>query len=216
MRWRRAHGRTPDVVLVHGFEGMAAKDCRELAPLADRLRRTARREVCVVGYYAGDTHADATLPGDPATTDTPLDDLGSRLAAHLTATHTAPVDLVGHSMGGLVIQAALHRLPAGTVRRVVTLGTPFAGLPSAIGCAARQCLEMQPGSAWLAASRARGWRVDLAIGSECDHDVPISSSLQVDALQRVWVPAKRGVDHGALVTDPALARLVARALAGSS
>lgn len=209
MRWRGA----PDVVLVHGFEGMAAKDCRELAPLANRLRRSARRCVTVVGFYAGDTHADVTLPGEPATTDTSLDDIGARLAAHLTATHTEPVDLVGHSMGGLVIQAALQRLPAGSVRRVVALGTPFAGLPSAIGCDVQQCVEMQPGSAWLAASRTHGWRVDLAIGSECDHDVPISSSLQVDALQRVWVPAQRKIDHGALVTDAALARLVAQALA---
>ena len=210
MRWRGA----PDVVLVHGFEGMAAKDCRELAPLAHRLRRSARRCVTVVGFYAGDTHADVTLPGEPATTDTSLDDIGARLAAHLTTrVPTAPVDLVGHSMGGLVIQAALQRLPAGSVRRVVALGTPFAGLPSAIGCDVQQCLQMQPGSPWLAASRAQGWRVDLAIGSECDHDVPISSSLQVDAPQRVWVPAKRNLDHGALVTDAALARLVARALA---
>lgn len=210
MRWRSA----PDVVLVHGFEGMAAKDCRELAPLARHLRRAARRTVTVVGYYVGDTHADALLPGEPATTNTSIDEIGARLARYVCEAHgTAPVDLVGHSMGGLVVQAALQRLPAAAVRRVVTLGTPFAGLPSAIGCDVRQCLEMQPGSAWLQASRAAGWRVDLAIGSECDHDVPISSSLQVDATNRVWVPATRGIDHGTLVTDEALARLVARSLA---
>ena len=210
MRWWAA----PDVVLVHGFEGTAAKDCRELAPLAERLRRAARRDVTVVGFYAGDTHADATLPGTPATTDTSLDELGERLAQHVTGTHQGQaVDLVGHSMGGLVIQAALHRLAADAVRRVVVLGTPFAGLPSANGCEVQQCVEMQPGSAWLAVSRARGWRVDLAIGSECDQDVPISSALFVDAPERVWVPARRAIDHGALVTDPRLARLVARALA---
>jgi pimeloyl-ACP methyl ester carboxylesterase len=208
MRWRAA----PDVVLVHGFEGLAAKDCRELAPLAQHLRRSARRTVTVVGYYAGDTHADTTLPGEPATTDTSLDELGDRLARHITAAHAAPVDIVGHSMGGLVIQAALTRLPAAAVRRIVTLGAPFAGLPSAIGCDVQQCLEMQPGSAWLAASRAQGWRVDLAIGSEADRDVPISSSLFVDAPHRVWVPEARNIDHGALVTDAKIARLVAQSL----
>lgn len=207
MRWRRA----PDVVLVHGFEGMAAKDCRELAPLAHHLRRTARRQVTVVGYYTGDTHADAALPGEPATTETSIDELGQRLAQHLTAS-PGPVDLVGHSMGGLVVQAALTVLPDATVRRVVALGTPFAGLPSAVGCDVRQCVEMQPGSAWLAASRARGWRVDLAVGSEADQDVPVSSALSVDAPHRVWVPAARAVDHGALVTDRRIARLVDHAL----
>jgi pimeloyl-ACP methyl ester carboxylesterase len=209
MRWRGA----PDVVLVHGFEGMAAKDCNELAPLAARLRRAARRCVTVVGFYGGDTHADATLPGEPATTNTSLDEIGDRLAHHVREQHPhAPVDLVGHSMGGLVIQAALQQLPAEAVRRVVTLGTPFAGLPSAVGCDVRQCLEMQPGCSWLVTSRARGWRVDLAIGSESDHDVPISSSLSVDAVHRVWVPAARGIDHGMLVTDPALVKLVAATL----
>jgi pimeloyl-ACP methyl ester carboxylesterase len=207
VRWRPA----PDVVLVHGFEGMAAKDCRELAPLAQHLRRTARRRVTVVGYYGGDVHADAMLPGPPATTDTSIDELGQRLAAFLDEA-TSPVDLVGHSMGGLVVQAALPQLSATAARRIVALGTPFGGLPSAIGCDVRQCVEMQPGSAWLAASQARGWRVDLAVGSEADQDVPISSSLRVDAPHRVWVPAARGVDHGALVTDGRIARLVDHAL----
>lgn len=37
------------------------------------------------------------------------------------------VHLVGHSLGGLVIRALLHRHPEGRIARVVTLGSPHRG-----------------------------------------------------------------------------------------
>jgi hypothetical protein len=40
---------------------------------------------------------------------------------------TGKVDLVGHSMGGLVITGYLERTSGGRVRKVATLGTPFKG-----------------------------------------------------------------------------------------
>jgi pimeloyl-ACP methyl ester carboxylesterase len=199
--------------LVHGFDGNGAKDCRELAPLASALRVAARREVVVVGYYAGDTGADVMLPGRGATTDTSIDEVGARLAAYLRAEHgRAPVDLVGHSMGGLVVQAALTGVPADAVRRIVAVGTPFGGLPTAVGCDAAQCVEMRPGSAWLRTLGTRGLRVDLAIGSEADADVPADSALAVEATRALRVPRDRMVDHGRLVLDPAVTKRIVRAL----
>ncbi len=58
---------------------------------------------------------------------------GERLFARIAAIHDetgAPVTLVGVSLGGIMARIAAHRHPA-TVRAVVTICSPFAGLPSA-------------------------------------------------------------------------------------
>jgi pimeloyl-ACP methyl ester carboxylesterase len=47
----------------------------------------------------------------------------------------APLHLVGHSMGGLVIMAMMHACPHIDVRRVVLIGTPYADSAAARGMA---------------------------------------------------------------------------------
>ena len=66
------------------------------------------------------------------------------------------VDVVGHSMGGLVATYALKRLDSRRrIRRVVTLGTPHRGTPLALagalvfGAFSRAIWQMLPGSAFL-------------------------------------------------------------------
>jgi triacylglycerol lipase len=70
------------------------------------------------------------------------------------------VDLVGHSMGGLVIRAYLSQnLDEAKVRRVVTLGCPHSGSKLAVfapGVAAR---EMVPGSSFLESLNGSGLQV---------------------------------------------------------
>jgi pimeloyl-ACP methyl ester carboxylesterase len=197
------------VLAVHGFEGTAAKDCGEFAALAARLPGRLR----TVGYYTGDIHADVMLPGHPATTNTSIDELGERLAGLIQDRYAGrPVDLVGHSMGGLIAQAALAHLPPAAVRRIVMLGTPFAGLPSAVGCGATQCLELVPGSDYLARAAERGFRADLCVGSEADEAVPISSALAASCAESLRVPAAAGVHHGDLITSPVVLSRVVEAL----
>jgi pimeloyl-ACP methyl ester carboxylesterase len=68
-----------------------------------------------------------------------------------------PVDLVGHSMGGLIIRYALQQVevgnpafpPAVRVHLAVTFAAPFDG--ANLGCKDTQCLEMAPGSGFLTA-----------------------------------------------------------------
>ena len=105
-------------------------------------------------------------------------------------------------MGGLVITAALQQVPAEIVHRVVMLGVPFAGLPSAAGADVAQCREMTPGSVWLAAAAAAGWRADLVIASEADEAVPVSSALAAGVGRSVLLPASLRVHHGDLVKHP--------------
>jgi pimeloyl-ACP methyl ester carboxylesterase len=66
-------------------------------------------------------------------------------------------DLVGHSMGGLVVRSYLAANYAkARVRRIVTLGSPHAGSKLAVFAAGAAAKEMRPGSHFLEAlSRAR-------------------------------------------------------------
>jgi pimeloyl-ACP methyl ester carboxylesterase len=51
-----------------------------------------------------------------------------------------PVDLVGHSLGGLLVMEAIRRVSAGAVRRVVLLAAPLRGSASA-----RRLMSLSPG-----------------------------------------------------------------------
>jgi triacylglycerol esterase/lipase EstA (alpha/beta hydrolase family) len=65
-------------------------------------------------------------------------------------TDSTQVDLVGQSMGGLVIRSYLAESSArGKVRRVVTLGSPHAGTKLAVFGLGKAAREMLPGSAFL-------------------------------------------------------------------
>jgi pimeloyl-ACP methyl ester carboxylesterase len=129
-----------------------------------------------VGFYAWDTPdtgCDVNLgdtdgkPATPAkgTRNTSIKELGRRLAWNIHNVYSSKgksVDLVGHSMGGLIIRAALagyqlHRHEREWpdvlyVEDVVTLGTPHEGTTDAVslGCRVvertRQCKEMVPGA----------------------------------------------------------------------
>jgi pimeloyl-ACP methyl ester carboxylesterase len=57
---------------------------------------------------------------------------GAALAAHIRALGARHVSIVAHSMGGLLIRAALRHHGMERVRRVVTLGTPHQGTLAAV------------------------------------------------------------------------------------
>ena len=55
-----------------------------------------------------------------------IESLGAELASELKRVN-APINLVGYSMGGLVVREALRQTPALKVRRVVLLNSPNYG-----------------------------------------------------------------------------------------
>ncbi|WP_460958313.1 esterase/lipase family protein [Parasphingorhabdus pacifica] len=98
-----------------------------------------------IGYYAGDRNCknlkdfNGDGEGADATTGTRIKHIAADLAHYIDRTGTAaePVDIVAHSMGGLVTRVALigsahgwEGFPAGGlhVDDVVTLGTPHQGV----------------------------------------------------------------------------------------
>src|SRR5712692_1951918 len=64
-----------------------------------------------------------------------LDYNADRLASLCREHGTKTLHLVGHSLGGLLILAALHRNKDLKARRVVLIGSPYAGITAAVALA---------------------------------------------------------------------------------
>jgi pimeloyl-ACP methyl ester carboxylesterase len=87
---------------------------------------------------------------------TSLESLGADLSAELKRIDV-PVNLVGYSMGGLVVREALRQAPGLKVRRVALLNSPHYGSASAMFVPLSACREMRPGSAFLKRLNAAAW-----------------------------------------------------------
>lgn len=106
------------ILRLHGFGATS----HGLIPLARHLERNTRRPVIRIGLSPG------------------ISDLRTsarEACAALKELASAPdfeyVDLVGHSMGGLIAVYMLKGLDRGRhIRRVITLGTPHRGTPAAM------------------------------------------------------------------------------------
>lgn len=158
-------------MLLHGF----GTSSRVLAPLARHLCRELGRPVvrCALG---------GALPlhlGDVRRTARRVHEEIERLAARSPFDY---VDVVGHSLGGLVAAYLLKCLDRGRrIRRVVTLGTPHRGTPLAfigvllLGLVSRAVWQMVPGAPLLRELAARpvpeGSEL-IALGSDADGIVP--------------------------------------------
>jgi triacylglycerol esterase/lipase EstA (alpha/beta hydrolase family) len=198
------------VVFVHGFY---ANKCPGLdvaaamaGPVAELKAAGWTGRLDVVSYYACD-QGGSRIGSD--TVDTPIQTIGQQLANYLYDTYTShgqTVDIVAHSMGGLVVRAALDYTkaqaagfpPSLLVKHVVTFSTPFAGVgPSTIqavpGLAGTfQATQVSAGSTLLqrlanqGSPTGSGGTAWLAIGSSggCDvvpgaSAVGLSGALQI-------------------------------------
>lgn len=110
-----------------------------LAPLESGLRDRLARPTVVLATGTG-------LLGVRGTAES--------VASQLDRLTGERIDIVGYSFGGVVASYLLRVLDRGRrIRRVVTLGAPHRGSPSALAAArlgiARALLELCPGSAFL-------------------------------------------------------------------
>ncbi len=112
---------------------------------------------------------------------------GKRLAAHI-ASDPSPVNLMGYSMGGLVIRAALAYRQSLPVQKVAFLNTPhqgsmLAGLLPGVGIG-----QMRPGCEFLAKLNAAAWKFEtLAIWTPGDLMVVPASSANWSLATRVSI-----------------------------
>jgi pimeloyl-ACP methyl ester carboxylesterase len=130
------------IVLLHGFAGWS----RGLLPLERFLRKTLSREVVRLGLGPGLECLDAAAGRAAAAI--------ARVAAARPAQR---VDVVAHSMGGLVATRILKSLELGSrLGTVVTLGSPHRGAPLAhagarlLGRLGPSLAQMAPGCRFLA------------------------------------------------------------------
>jgi pimeloyl-ACP methyl ester carboxylesterase len=114
------------IVTVHGLWNRGP----EAWVLRRRLRRYCRRPVLQFSYE---------------TVTRSFADNVDRLVRFLEELAPEPVDLVAHSLGGLLVLSAAGRLPAGRFGRIVLLGPPLRG-----SLAARRLATLGPMGRWLA------------------------------------------------------------------
>lgn len=225
---RHATATTP-ILLVHGFDSdfNSAVDCGDrgyITPWVNGLRARGFTNVRPVGFYARDSRcADYVPDRSDNTVNTSINELGRDLANLIYTRYTRhdrAVAVSAHSMGGLVIRAALDgvakRQPGFPARLrvtdVITSGTPHAGTRFGTRCAARarQCAEFVPGSRFLTNLGQNPQGADgtdwTLIGSRRDEYVPPQSAV---AMRRVST-SRPGIakvvhapyTHVQLVTEP--------------
>ncbi len=164
-----------------------------------------------VGYYAGDKNCNTPLL-DGGTKNTSLKELGKALAWEIYRSYSQvgqSVDIVSHSMGGLVAQAALTGVerhetgwpPYIYVEDVASIAGPHGGTTFAYACdpfePTTQCREMRPGSGFLdwtndnpQSTQGTDWTL---IGAESDWKIKWSA-LAMSADHRVWYPETDATD----------------------
>jgi pimeloyl-ACP methyl ester carboxylesterase len=191
------------LLLVHGY-GPAAKgkDCNgstwknALAYYQDAGGRD-RSSMSTVGYYEGDEGCDVIVGDGKATNDRPIQDIARDLANYVHDAYTSkgePVDIVAHSMGGLITRVALlgsaqawDGFPSKLhVSNVVTLSTPHQGVANPGAHDDEQWRQMRPGSGFIDRLHEQGsglgddWATGTdwsLVGSEEDATVKYESGI---------------------------------------
>ncbi|MET8167071.1 alpha/beta fold hydrolase [Streptomyces sp. NPDC005329] len=191
------------VVLLHGFI-----DNRSVFVL---LRRSLAQH---------GRHRVESLNYSPLTCDirTAAELLGRHIEEICERTGSSQVDVVGHSLGGLIARYYVQRLGGdGRVRTLVTLGTPHSGTRVAPLANAHPIVrQMRPGSELIEelSRPAPGCRTQfVSFWSDLDHLMDPLESACVDhpdlLVQNVRVT---GIGHLALPVHPAVATGIRQAL----
>jgi hypothetical protein len=203
-----ASGAETQLLLVHGYgDAEAGKDCNGSTwknALAHFPRD--RASMTTIGYYEGD-RCDVMIGDGKASNAQPIQDIARDLALYIHS-QDRPVDIVAHSMGGLVTRVAVLGSAQGwdgfppplDVDDVVTLGTPHQGVAHPSAHDDRQWRQMRPGSAFIERLPELGGDTDWSlVGSHgdatVDHDSAIDKGHHADQKY-----GYRGVDHGEIRT----------------
>jgi hypothetical protein len=230
----RAPAKDRVVIFVHGWEAFGAgADCNaNFGSLKSSLRANGFTGALVtVGYYDSDKNCDVSLRNwGSIDNSTSWKDLAKVFSTYVYETYTKKgiaVDLVGHSMGGLITRGAVQGAQAKAagfapplkVEDAVTFAAPFQGAAwFSYGCLWGQCSQLKPGASdikWLLTNGApqgvngTDW---TAFGSTADDTVPDASALAIN------VPDVRKIrytnlEHSDYMGNPAAQARAAKALA---
>ena len=234
---------TKPIIYIHGFKHNSAANCQDFNPMKTFFENHSPKFTSThhtVAYYDGDTNCGNNLSahGDHSnhypsghrngahTPDTNIRHLGYHLAWFIWNKFSRDgrhVDIVAHSMGGLITRYAMAQTAHDTagvppnllVDDIVTLGTPHNGprFFSSFGCAVLggsplQCDQMDGGSAfqqWLddhAAQPNPIPRTDwTTVGSDNDGHVASDSATGMGAgtTKVIYTPSS-DIGHGGFLT----------------
>ena len=193
-----------DVVFVHGagcgaiaYTTTAIRDLEAAGRAASTLHTVSYYACDVGGVSIMNEGSSSYLPSrDANDTSTDVRRFSYELAWYLWNTFGAkgkPVDVVGHSMGGIIITYALQRIAAHdpdyptslTVRSVTTFSAPYAGVSQSL-CAqdtTTECTQLLAGSSLINQITATGAvtlgskTVWTAVASEGADAIPSKSTL---------------------------------------
>jgi pimeloyl-ACP methyl ester carboxylesterase len=187
-----------------------------------------RSSMTTIGYYAGDRPScDAMIGDGKATNGRPIQDIARDLAAYIYTRHTSrgeSVDVVAHSMGGLITRVALLGTRQGwkgfppriDVEDVVTLGTPHQGVIDPGKHDDRQWRQMRPGSGFLERLHEDGSGIDdpwargtewTFVGSAEDKTVSYASAIDKGRHADVKFGYRRNPDDAGNVTHSGIRAL---------
>lgn len=126
----------------------------------ERLRNRIEKEVgpCAIWRYDNSGRAS-------------IESLASALTQELKRTNQ-PLNLIGYSMGGLVIREALRQTPNPKVRKVALLNSPNRGSAAAYLVPLSACREMRPGSRFLRQLNAAPWNYPTLV-TWCPYDLMV-------------------------------------------
>jgi pimeloyl-ACP methyl ester carboxylesterase len=228
----RAPAKDRVVIFVHGWSALGAgNDCNgNFGSLKTALRNDGfTGSLVTVGYYDSDRNCDVNLRSwGSISNSTSWKDLSKVFSKYVYETYTKkgiPVDLVGHSMGGLITRGAIQGAGAKEsgfsaplkVEDSVTFAAPFAGAAwFSQGCLWGQCSGLKPGATdikWLLTNGGpqgvdgTDW---TAFGSTNDDTVPDESALNIN------VPAARKVLYSSLEHSDYMGNAAAQARAAKA
>ncbi|GAB2464081.1 hypothetical protein [Jatrophihabitans fulvus] len=240
-----AYTSTTDLVYVHGYGGCNDVLVTGAGPLQTQyyFQNQPADKLHAVAFYGCDTNGDRIVGYGPRNKqyfpspdndglDTDIRHVGYELAWYLYDRFTAkglPVNLVGGSMGGLIIAFAMQRVkardplfpPRLAVRTALTFSTPFGGVDLPCTPATVQCTQIQKGSPFIkqviagGAAQVGSGTFWVVIGSTgCDFVPPSSSEALPGAVWAVdyTFPC---YDHNGYVWDSSAATDATGTLNGS-
>ncbi|WP_433182248.1 esterase/lipase family protein [Actinoallomurus sp. CA-150999] len=221
----RSNSKNEAVYFIHGVDAMhtdvngGGDDCKGTwnTAMSALRKRGWTGDFVTWGFYKKDTNCTRKYDGN---LNTRIQELGRLLAWDIYDHYTKKgksVDVVGHSMGGLIVRAAItgvNRYGATSskwpkrlyIEDVATLSTPFTGTSWATTCTVaygwKQCSDMRPGSGFLKWSgqnpqSAQGTDWTL-IGASDDDTITSGAATGMDAKHKVIYAAHQGLEHSAL------------------
>lgn len=239
----RTDNRSKPIVYVHGYDSSGTAIGHSCTGYFDGTYNALESwghsgGRALIRYYRDDTncnvdshahgshsthHAGGHSTGNGHTRDTSNRHLGYHLAwtiYNLYSSKGITVDVIGHSMGGLITRYAVGEVARGNpdfppsllVEDVVTVGTPHGGSGFAWFCGNVQCVEMRSGSSFLnylssnspnPGAPATDW---TNIASDDDEVVAWDSAVNMAAPHKVVYLTSENLSHSGMLDDNVNAR----------